>query len=277
MILSLLVLQISKSSSPRHLNSPIPPPHHLTSPQGKKAQHPTRKHEAPRARSSRPPPRRRHERRRRPFRRPGYRSRLCGAPDAEGGVHDYESAGSCSLRGVQAAMAMTTGISYCTVHSLTASVDIHRGPRGRRSGPRKRSLPTATKKTHTTSNPTPPQILSSPDPKRPFEVAGSTFPDFASAFTRSCNNQHNACAAQANGALKASLTVSQCDVQQSECALLPARRGSCCGASARWLRSRCCVVWCCVVSGRGWEGRGLGGEGRAVGGGDWDGDAEEPC
>jgi len=61
-----------------------------------------------------------------------------------------------------------------------------------------------------------PPITDSGQAARPFEVSGSTFPDFPSAGTRSCNNQHNSCADIANNKT-AAITVGQCDTQQTAC------------------------------------------------------------
>ncbi|XMA18872.1 hypothetical protein WAI453_011663 [Rhynchosporium graminicola] len=57
------------------------------------------------------------------------------------------------------------------------------------------------------------------DPKKPFEVAGSTFSDFRSAVTRSCSIQKNACAEIANskdGRNTAGIRVGNCDDQQGK-------------------------------------------------------------
>ncbi|CZR63666.1 uncharacterized protein PAC_13563 [Phialocephala subalpina] len=59
-------------------------------------------------------------------------------------------------------------------------------------------------------------VTSTGDSTRPFAVGTDTFTDFSTAATRSCNNQHNACATVANGSNKGTLTVGQCDTQQSE-------------------------------------------------------------
>jgi len=59
-------------------------------------------------------------------------------------------------------------------------------------------------------------ITDSGNPARPFEVQGDTFPDFASASTRSCDNQHNICADLANNGT-GSFTVSQCSDQETTC------------------------------------------------------------
>jgi hypothetical protein len=61
------------------------------------------------------------------------------------------------------------------------------------------------------------QITSTGDPSKPFAVAGDTFSDFPTAATRSCNNQHNACAEIANNSGDKNLTVGQCDTQQTQC------------------------------------------------------------
>ncbi|KAE9372943.1 hypothetical protein N431DRAFT_339344 [Stipitochalara longipes BDJ] len=60
-------------------------------------------------------------------------------------------------------------------------------------------------------------ITQTGDAKTPFAVNGDTFADFATAATRSCNNQHNACAQAANASGDKSLTVGQCDTQQTQC------------------------------------------------------------
>ncbi|KAL2062008.1 hypothetical protein VTL71DRAFT_6274 [Oculimacula yallundae] len=63
-------------------------------------------------------------------------------------------------------------------------------------------------------------ILVTADPKRPFKVGDSTFNDFRSAATRSCNNQKNACAEVANskdGRNTAGIRVGDCDEQQKQC------------------------------------------------------------
>lgn len=60
-------------------------------------------------------------------------------------------------------------------------------------------------------------ITSTGNSKDPFEVDGSTFADFQSALNRSCNNQHNACASAANASGDKSLTVGDCDNQQTQC------------------------------------------------------------
>jgi hypothetical protein len=63
----------------------------------------------------------------------------------------------------------------------------------------------------------PQQITQTGDAKTPFAVDGSTFTDFQTAATRSCNNQHNACAQVANASGDKSLTVGACDTQQTQC------------------------------------------------------------
>jgi len=60
-------------------------------------------------------------------------------------------------------------------------------------------------------------ITSTGDATKPFAVAGDTFSDFQTAAIRSCNNQHNACAQVANNSGDKSLTVGQCDTQQTAC------------------------------------------------------------
>jgi hypothetical protein len=61
------------------------------------------------------------------------------------------------------------------------------------------------------------QITSTGNTTKPFAVAGSTFSDFQSAVTRSCNNQHNACSQIANNGGDKTLTVGDCDTQQTNC------------------------------------------------------------
>ncbi|KAF8858745.1 hypothetical protein BDZ45DRAFT_391038 [Acephala macrosclerotiorum] len=60
-------------------------------------------------------------------------------------------------------------------------------------------------------------VTSTGDSTRPFAVGTNTFTDFDSAATRSCNDQHNACADVANGGSANGLTVGQCDTQQTQC------------------------------------------------------------
>ncbi|KAL5604842.1 hypothetical protein BROUX41_001822 [Berkeleyomyces rouxiae] len=59
-------------------------------------------------------------------------------------------------------------------------------------------------------------ITKSSDSSRPYEVNGDTFPDFATAAGRSCDNQKNKCATIANSG-GASFTVGDCDSQNNEC------------------------------------------------------------
>ena len=61
------------------------------------------------------------------------------------------------------------------------------------------------------------KITQTGNSKTPFAVDGDTFTDFLTAATRSCNNQHNACAQAANASGDKSLTVGQCDQQQTAC------------------------------------------------------------
>jgi hypothetical protein len=61
------------------------------------------------------------------------------------------------------------------------------------------------------------QITQTGDPKTPFAVDGSSFDDFQTAAIRSCNNQHNACAQAANASGDKTLTVGDCDTQQTQC------------------------------------------------------------
>jgi len=58
-------------------------------------------------------------------------------------------------------------------------------------------------------------ITQTGDSTRPFAVGNDTFTTLETAVTRSCNNQHNDCAAAANAKTDAGLTVGQCDTQQS--------------------------------------------------------------
>lgn len=63
-----------------------------------------------------------------------------------------------------------------------------------------------------------PPITNTLDPKRPFLVGSSTFPDFATAANRSCDDQHNLCANIANNkALANGLRVADCDAQATAC------------------------------------------------------------
>ncbi|ESA43789.1 hypothetical protein GE21DRAFT_232 [Neurospora crassa] len=64
----------------------------------------------------------------------------------------------------------------------------------------------------------PQPIVFSGNPSRPFEVNGETFPDFATAASRVCDNQKNACADTANDEnKKTSFGVSDCDKQREQC------------------------------------------------------------
>jgi len=61
-----------------------------------------------------------------------------------------------------------------------------------------------------------PPITQSGDSSRPFEVGRSTFTDFKSAAQRTCDNQFNACANQANAEQnKGGFTVTDCNNQKS--------------------------------------------------------------
>lgn len=60
-------------------------------------------------------------------------------------------------------------------------------------------------------------VTNSGNSQRPFEVDGDTFTDFNSAAQRSCDNQKNKCAQQANNGGNAGFEVSDCDTQNSEC------------------------------------------------------------
>lgn len=62
-------------------------------------------------------------------------------------------------------------------------------------------------------------VTNSGNSQRPFEVDGDTFTDFNSAAQRSCDNQKNKCAQQANNGGNAGFEVSDCDTQNSECLL----------------------------------------------------------
>lgn len=59
-------------------------------------------------------------------------------------------------------------------------------------------------------------VTNSGNSERPFEVDGDTFTDFNSAAQRSCDNQKNKCAQQANNGGNAGFEVSDCDSQNSE-------------------------------------------------------------
>lgn len=59
-------------------------------------------------------------------------------------------------------------------------------------------------------------VTNSGNSERPFEVDGDTFTDFNSAAQRSCDNQKNKCAQQANSGGNAGFEVSDCDTQNSE-------------------------------------------------------------
>ncbi|KAN0111102.1 hypothetical protein V8E51_007489 [Hyaloscypha variabilis] len=61
------------------------------------------------------------------------------------------------------------------------------------------------------------KITQTGNAKTPFAVDGDTFTDFATAAMRSCNNQHNSCAQAANNSGDKTLTVGQCDTQQTAC------------------------------------------------------------
>ncbi|TPX14508.1 uncharacterized protein E0L32_005472 [Thyridium curvatum] len=60
-------------------------------------------------------------------------------------------------------------------------------------------------------------ITQSSNKERPFEVDGDTFPDFATAANRACDNQHNKCAEVANSKQGGGLKVSDCDQQTNKC------------------------------------------------------------
>lgn len=59
-------------------------------------------------------------------------------------------------------------------------------------------------------------VTNSGNSERPFEVDGDTFTDFNSAAQRSCDNQKNKCAQEANNGGNAGFEVSDCDSQNSE-------------------------------------------------------------
>ncbi|KAK2014099.1 hypothetical protein LZ32DRAFT_657464 [Colletotrichum eremochloae] len=59
-------------------------------------------------------------------------------------------------------------------------------------------------------------ITKSSNPERPFEVDGDTFPDFATAANRACDNQKNKCADAANNGSQ-KFSVSECDKQSEKC------------------------------------------------------------
>ncbi|EFQ26756.1 hypothetical protein CGRA01v4_08977 [Colletotrichum graminicola] len=61
-----------------------------------------------------------------------------------------------------------------------------------------------------------PAITKSSNSERPFEVDGDTFPDFATAANRACDNQKNKCADVANNGSQ-KFSVSECDKQSNEC------------------------------------------------------------
>lgn len=63
-------------------------------------------------------------------------------------------------------------------------------------------------------------VTNSGNSQRPFEVDGDTFTDFDSAAQRSCDNQKNKCAQEANNGGNAGFEVSDCDSQNSECLFL---------------------------------------------------------
>jgi hypothetical protein len=58
-------------------------------------------------------------------------------------------------------------------------------------------------------------ILDSGDAKRPFSVKGDTFVNLGAALQRSCDQQFNACANQANGG-NAAFSTQQCTAQKSK-------------------------------------------------------------
>ncbi|KAK1985901.1 hypothetical protein LZ30DRAFT_746844 [Colletotrichum cereale] len=59
-------------------------------------------------------------------------------------------------------------------------------------------------------------ITKSSNPERPFEVDGDTFPDFATAANRACDNQKNKCSNAANNG-SPKFAVSECDKQSEQC------------------------------------------------------------
>ncbi|KAK7720920.1 hypothetical protein SLS64_001213 [Diaporthe eres] len=60
-------------------------------------------------------------------------------------------------------------------------------------------------------------VTNSGNSERPFEVDGDTFTDFNSAAQRSCDNQKNKCAQEANNGGNAGFEVSDCDSQNTQC------------------------------------------------------------
>lgn len=79
-------------------------------------------------------------------------------------------------------------------------------------------LPTSALLPLSTDTATRPQITNSGDLDRPYEVEGDTFPDFASAASRSCDTQKNDCADAANNG--GGFEISECEAQNGECRVM---------------------------------------------------------
>jgi hypothetical protein len=62
-------------------------------------------------------------------------------------------------------------------------------------------------------------VVDSGDAKRPFSVKGDTFVNIGAALQRSCDQQFNACANQANGG-NADFSTAECSAQKSKCDLI---------------------------------------------------------
>lgn len=61
-------------------------------------------------------------------------------------------------------------------------------------------------------------VTATGDPAKPYTCNGNSFATFVLAATRSCNNQHNACALIANTPKNtAGITVGECDTQETQC------------------------------------------------------------
>lgn len=80
-------------------------------------------------------------------------------------------------------------------------------------------------------------VTNSGNSERPFEVDGDTFTDFNSAAQRSCDNQKNKCAQEANNGGNAGFEVSDCDSQNSEsfCLFLPVVSLFCSSVMCVWV------------------------------------------
>jgi hypothetical protein len=70
-------------------------------------------------------------------------------------------------------------------------------------------------------------VLDSGDAKRPFSVKGDTFVNLNGALQRSCDQQFNACANQANGG-NAAFTTQECSAQKSKYFLVDVGEGQLC-------------------------------------------------